>query len=74
MALTPELEALGWSRIGFDDWGAISLDDFGELPLGTSPAFTPWHGTIIIGTMLSDDGLPVASDGWHAENIKIHIY
>ena len=74
MALTPTLEAEGWSRITFDEWGALSLDDFGELPLGTSPAFTPWHGTVIVGTLLSDDGLPVASDGWHAENIKIHIY
>ena len=74
MALTPELEAEGWSRIAFDEWGELSLDDFGILPLGTSPAFVPWHGTVIVGALLSDDGLPIASDGWHAENVKIHIY
>lgn len=43
MALSPTLEAEGWSRITFDEWGAISLDDFGELPLGMSPPQTPWH-------------------------------
>ena len=43
MALSPELEAEGWSRITFDEWGALSLDDFGELPLGTSPGFTPFR-------------------------------
>lgn len=43
MALTPTLEAEGWSRITFDEWGALGLDDFGELPLGTSSARAPWH-------------------------------
>ena len=61
---------------GSQDYPLSTLDDseMADLVDGRAPLLTPWHGTVIVSTLLSDDGLPVASDGWHAENIKIHIY
>lgn len=61
---------------GSQDYPLSTLDDseMADLVDGRAPLFTPWHGTVIVSTLLSDDGVPVASDGWHAENIKIHIY
>ena len=69
MALTPELEAEGWSRITFDEWGEISLDDFGELPLGTSPSFVPFH---VEWVGLDVTGGP-SDNGWTVTNWTVHV-
>ncbi len=53
MALSPTLEAEGWSRITFDEWGELSLDDFGILPLGTSTARAPWHCSLKLADTVS---------------------
>lgn len=61
---------------GSQDYPISTLtdDEMDDLVDGRQPLFTPWHGTVIISTILSDDGTPIASDGWHAENVRIHIY
>ena len=61
---------------GSQDYPLSTLDDseMEDLVDGRAPLLTPWHGTVIVGAMLSDDGTPIASDGWRAENVKIHIY
>lgn len=69
MALSPTLEAEGWSRITFDEWGAIGLDDFGELPLGTSPAFVPFH---VEWVGLDVTGGP-SDNGWTVTNWTVHV-
>lgn len=69
MAISPELEAEGWSRITFDEWGAIGLDDFGELPLETPPAFTPWH---VAWVGLDVTGGPI-DNGWTVTNWTVHV-
>ena len=70
MALTPELEALGWSRIGLDDFGELSLDDFGELPLGEAPAFVPFH-VDWTGIKNIEDGS--IDNGWNVTNLTVHV-
>lgn len=69
MAISPELEAEGWSRITFDEWGELGLDDFGILPLGTSPSFVPFH---VEWVGLDVVGGPT-DNGWTVTNWTVHV-